>query len=271
MGIPAYETLTLELDGAVATVALARPERANAMSLTMWAELQQCFEWLDAEPAVRVVILAGQGRHFCAGIDLGDLGAAVFASGDREPARAAEELRRLILRLQDNLTSIERCRKPVLAAIQGACVGGGVDLVACCDMRYCSEDAYFSIKEIDIGMTADVGTLQRLPHLVGRGMLHELAYTGRRVGGDEARELQLVNRVFPDCHALLAGVHEIAAVIASKSPLAIRGTKEMLLYARDHTVADGLNYVATWNAAMLSQRDVMATLGAGGEGPAFED
>ena len=270
MELPAFDTLELAVDGAVATVELARPGKANAINLVLWAELQRCFEWLDGAPTVRAVILAGQGRHFCAGIDLADLGAAVFAAGDREPARAAEGLRRLILRLQDNLSSIERCRKPVLAAIHGACVGAGVDLVACCDMRYCSEDAYFSIKEIDIGMTADVGTLQRLPHLIGRGMLHELAFTGRRVGGDEARELQLVNRVFPDRAALLAGVRDIAAAIARKSPLAIRGTKEMLLYARDHSVADGLNYVATWNAAMLSQRDVMAALAAGDAPPDFE-
>ena len=168
----------------------------------------------------------------------------------------------MILDLQDTLTSIERCRKPVIAAIHGACVGGGVDLIACCDLRYCSADAYFSIKEIDIGMTADVGTLQRLPKLIGDGIVRELAYTGRRVNAAEAREIRLVNTVFEDRAALGAGVRELAAVIASKSPLAIRGTKEALNYARDHTVADGLNHIATWNAAMLLSEDLTVAMGA---------
>jgi enoyl-CoA hydratase len=140
-------------------------------------------------------------------------------------------------------------------------VGGGIDLIACTDMRYASADASFSIKEIDIGMVADVGTLQRLPKLLGgQGMVRELAYTGRRVDAAEAREIGLVNRVFGDREALRAGVREVAASIAAKSPLSIRGTKEMLNYARDHSVADGLNHVATWNAAMLMSGDLMAAM-----------
>jgi enoyl-CoA hydratase len=170
--------------------------------------------------------------------------------------RRREKLRRLILKLQDTLSSIERCRKPVLAAIHGACIGGGIDLITACDMRYCSANAYFTVKEIDVGMTADVGTLQRLPHLVGDGMARELAYTGRRVEGPEAQQMRLVNRCFDTPEALQAGVMEIAQTIAAKSPLSIRGCKEMITYARDHTVADGLNYIATWNAAMLMSKDL---------------
>ena len=158
--------------------------------------------------------------------------------------------------MQDTLTSLERCRKPVLAAIHGGCVGGGIDLITCADMRYCSQDAYFTIKEIDIGMTADVGTLQRLPKLIGQGITRELAYTGRKCEAQEARQIGLVNRVFETREALYAGVREIAATIAAKSPLSIRGTKEMITYARDHSVADSLNYIATWNAAMLMSKDL---------------
>jgi enoyl-CoA hydratase len=161
----------------------------------------------------------------------------------------------------------------VLAAIHGACIGGGVDLICACDMRYCSADAFFSIKEIDIGMTADVGTLQRLPKIIGDGMARELAYTGRKVTGEEAREIGLVNRVFASPDALQAGVMEIAATIAAKSPLSIRGIKEMIVYARDHSVADGLNYIATWNAAMLMSADLKEAMMAGMEKrtPKFRD
>lgn len=257
---PEFETLEVTLEAGVATVNLNRPDKANSMNGPMWVELQACFEWVAEEPAVRVAILAGNGRHFCAGIDL-----ALFseiAPGAKEPGRAREQLRRNVLRLQANLSAIENCGKPVLAAIQYTCIGGAVDMTCCCDMRYCTEDAYFAIKEIDLGMTADVGTLQRLPRLIGDGMVRELAYTGRKMDAQEARELGFVNRVFADRDALLAGVTEIAREIAAKAPLAIRGTKEMILYGRDHSVADGLNYIATWNAGMMSQADLMGSVEA---------
>ncbi|MBK9573574.1 MAG: crotonase/enoyl-CoA hydratase family protein [Rhodoferax sp.] len=251
-----YETLTVTLEDHIATVRLNRPEKANAMNAAMWQDLRKAFRWVDETPEARVAILQGEGRLFTAGIDLQmmmGLGPQIQNECD---GRTREALRRLILELQDDLTSLERCRKPVLAAIHGACVGGGIDLITCADMRYCSSDASFTIKEIDIGMTADVGTLQRLPRLIGEGMARELAYTGRKFGSEEAREMRLVNRVFDSREALYAGVREIAASIAAKSPLSIRGTKEMITYARDHTVADGLNYIATWNAAMLMSKDL---------------
>jgi enoyl-CoA hydratase len=269
--LPVYETLALALERGVATVCLNRPDKANSMNRVMCDELQACFEWIDAEPSVRVAILAGNGKHFCAGIDLSLF--SMFApgqGGDMEPARQVEANRRTILRMQDNLGAIEKCRKPVLAAIHYTCIGGGVDLSCCCDMRYCTEDAYFSIKEIDIGMVADVGTLQRLPRLIGDGMVRELAYTGRKLHADEARELGFVNRVYADRDALSRGVTEIAREIAGKSPLAVRGSKEMILYGRDHSVADGLNYIATWNAGMLSQQDLMGSLQAQGSGEAID-
>jgi enoyl-CoA hydratase len=272
MSQPSLTTLKLDIVDAVATVTLNRPDKANAMNAPMWQELQTCFEWLDSEPAVRVIILAANGKHFCSGIDLALFG-DVMGSPEQEPSRRSEALRQIILRLQGNLSAIERCRKPVLAAIHSSCIGGGVDMVSCCDMRYCTEQAYFSIKEIDIAMTADVGTLQRLPHIIGRGVMHEIAYTGRRVEASEALSIGLVNRVFPDAESLLEGVKKIAIEIAAKSPLAIRGTKEMLLYTRDHPVSDALNYMATWNAGMLSTADVMKAVAANmqGEPAEFDD
>ncbi|WP_348699122.1 crotonase/enoyl-CoA hydratase family protein [Duganella fentianensis] len=261
--IPAFETLSVTLEGAVAIVRLNRPDKLNAMNLAMWNELRSAFQFLDGLPAARAIVLEGEGRGFTAGIDLQmmmGLGSQIQNDCD---GRMRESLRRIILDLQDCLTSLERCRKPVLAAVHGACVGGGIDLICCADMRYCSADAWFSIKEIDIGMTADVGTLQRLPKLIGDGMARELAYTARKVDAAEAKEIRLVNRVFETPEALREGVRAIAAEIATKAPLAVRGVKEMITYARDHSVADGLNYVATWNAAMLMSADLQAAMMAG--------
>jgi enoyl-CoA hydratase/carnithine racemase len=167
--------------------------------------------------------------------------------------------------MQDTVSAVERCRKPVLAAIHGACIGGGIDIATACDIRYCSADAVFSVREVDVGLTADVGTLQRLPKLIGEGMARELAYTGRNFNGGEALAMGLVNRCYDTPAELAAGVGEIAAAIAAKSPLAVRGSKEMITYARDHPVADGLNYVATWNAAMLLSADLGEALAAARE------
>lgn len=268
-----YDTLTVTLEEHIATVTLNRPDKANAMNLAMWHEIRKVFQWIDATPEARVAVVQGEGKTFTSGIDLQmmmGMGSQIQNDCD---GRMRESLRAVILDLQDTLTSMERCRKPVLMAIHGACIGGGIDLIACADMRYCSADAYFSVKEIDIGMVADVGTLQRLPKLIGDGMARELAYTARRVDAAEAREIRLVNRVFESREALYAGVREIAATIAAKSPLSIRGSKEMMLYARDHTVADGLNYVATWNAAMLMSDDLQKAMMAGmsKQVPQFKD
>jgi enoyl-CoA hydratase len=255
-----YETLTVTLEDHIATVRLNRPEKANAMNATMWQEIRKAFQWVDATPQARVAVLQGEGKLFTAGIDLKMMMALGPQIENDCEARSREALRRVILDLQDTLGSLERCRKPVLVAVHGGCVGGGIDLITCADMRYCSADAYFTIKEIDIGMTADVGTLQRLPKLIGEGMARELAYTGRNFNATEALEMRLVNRVFDTRESLFVGVREIAASIAAKSPLSIRGTKEMITYARDHSVADGLNYIATWNAAMLMSNDLQEAM-----------
>jgi enoyl-CoA hydratase len=260
-----FETLKVGLSDQVATIELNRPEQANAMVLRMWTELRDAMRWLDETADARVGVISGAGKHFTSGIDLGMLAGMKSEIRDDCDGRSREKLRRIILDLQDTLTSIERCRKPVIAAIHGACVGGGIDLISACDLRYCSADAFFAVKEIDVGLTADVGTLQRLPHLVGLGMARELAYTGRKVSGAEAKELRLVNQCYPDRETLMTAMRELSLSLAAKPPLALRGCKEMITYARDHTVADGLNYVATWNAAMLLSTDLDESLAAGRE------
>ena len=256
-----YQAFQVELKGSIAHVQINRPEKVNAMNAAFWTEIIEIFQWIDETDAVRVVVLSGAGKHFSAGIDLMLLASVANEMG-KDVGRNARLLRRKILQMQASFNAVDQCSKPVLAAIQGYCLGGAIDLIAACDMRYAAEDAQFSIKEIDMGMAADVGTLQRLPRIIGDGMLRELAYTGRMVAADEARTIGLVNRVYSDKQALLDGVMALAREIASKSPIAIAGTKQMISYMRDHRVDDGLDYVATWNAAMLQSNDLRVAMTA---------
>lgn len=267
-----YRTLSLEVSDHVAEVTLNRPDAFNTMNRAFWQEMVDLFDDLDARGDVRCVVIASTGKHFTAGLDLNDFGNTLVAA-DAEPTRSRERLRRTVKELQETFNVIDRCRAPVLAAVQGGCIGGGMDLITACDMRYCSQDAFFTVHEINIAITADVGTLQRLPHVVPQGIARELAYTGRRMPADEAKEVGLVNRVFADHASLLDGVRALAREIAAKSPLAVAGTKEMLNYARDHTVADGLDYVAAWNAAMLGSTDLVEAMTAQAEkrAPAYQD
>lgn len=257
-------TLTVAVDAGVAELRMNRPKQANSLSRDMWSELRAAAHALDIDPLVRVVVLAGEGKHFCAGIDTAMLGEFLqLRAGDGGcSGRANEELRRIILDLQDVITSFERCRKPVLAAVQGACIGAGLDLAVACDLRYASADATFILKEVDMGLAADVGVLQRLPRIVGEGVARELAYTCRPVSGVEAAQLRLVNRCFDTADELAEGVAEIARELAAKSPLALRGTKQAITYARDHSIADGLEQIATWNGATLLSADLDEALAA---------
>jgi enoyl-CoA hydratase len=273
MNLPTCTTLALDLAEGIAEIRLDRPDKSNAMNDAMWQEIRQAFEWADATPEVRVVILSGAGRNFCAGIDLALLAGIQQRIAHPDGARSREALRRLILDLQDCLSAVERCRKPVIAAIQGACIGGALDLVTCCDMRYAAAEAIFSVREIDVGMVADVGTLQRLPRLIPEGVARELAFTGRNFLADEGERLGLINCVFASHEALTATVRELAQSIAAKSPLATRGIKEVMNFSRDHSIADGLNFVATWNAAMLLSDDIGESIAAQREkrAPRFAD
>ncbi len=262
MNRPNFSTLSLSLEQGIAEVRLNRPDKSNAMTEAMWQEIRLAFEWADTTPEARVVILSGSGRNFCAGIDLALLAGIQQRIAHPDGARSREALRRLILDMQECLSSVERCRKPVLAAIHGACIGGALDLVTCCDMRYATVNAVFSVREIDVGMVADVGTLQRLPRLIPEGVARELAFTGRNFLADEAERVGLINRIFASPETLTATVLELAQSIAVKSPLAIRGIKEVMNYSRDHSVADGLNFVATWNASMLLSGDLGEAIAA---------
>ena len=256
-----YQVFRVELKDKIAHVAINRPDKVNAMNAAFWSEIVDIFQWIDDTDEVRVVVLSGEGKHFSAGIDLQLLAQASAQMGS-DVGRNAERLRRQILKLQASFNAVDNCRKPVIAAIQGYCIGGAIDLIASCDMRYSTFDAQFSIKEIDMGMAADVGTLQRLPRIIGDGMMRELAYTGRTVDGKEAQSIGLINRTYADQPALMDAVFALAADIAAKSPLAIRGTKEMIRYMRDHRVDDGLEYIATWNAAMLQSADLKVAMAA---------
>ncbi|WP_434626650.1 crotonase/enoyl-CoA hydratase family protein [Chromobacterium sp. CV08] len=250
------QTLSVELNDKVALLRFNRGDKANSLNMQMWQDLRSAMDWADGEPSVRAVVLAGHGKHFCAGIDLAMLAGLQSQIDDACEARKRDKLRRLILDLQDCVTSLERCRKPVIAAVHGACLGGGLDIALAADFRFAAQDAVFGVREIDVGMVADVGSLQRLPRVVGEGLARELALTGRDMVADEALEAGLVNRVLPDADAVLAAALQSARLIAGKSPLAVRGSKEVLNYSRDRSVADGLQFVAGWNAAMLISEDI---------------
>lgn len=252
-----YQYFAVHLEDHIAQVTINRPEKANALNLPAWEEMRRIFDDLNKNTAVRVIILRGEGKHFCAGIDLETLMNLQNFTTIKCEGRKREALRNFILNLQDTITAMERCCKPVLAAIHKACVGGGLDIVSACDMRYCTEDAYFSIKEIDLGLVADLGSLQRLPQLLPPGIVAEMAYTGRKVRGAEAAQIGLVNRCFDSREAMDAEVRQLAKMIASKSPLCVRGIKEVLLHKRDHSVPDSLHYMAAWNASMFFSNDLM--------------
>lgn len=251
----------VERDGPIAVLAMNRPDKANGMTPDFWADLPRLMAALDRDETMRVAVIRGEGRHFTGGMDLAAF-ADIAKLFESEPGRAAYAMRDTILRLQDAFNAIERARFPVIAEIHGACIGAGIDMITACDLRVASEDAYFSIEEIHIGMAADVGTLQRLPKLISPAIAAELAYTGRRFQADEAKAMGLVSQVLPDRAALADSAMQLARDIAAKSPLAIAGIKRNLAYARDHSVADGLDYIATWNAGMLRSAELMTAVQA---------
>ncbi len=248
-------------DGPVAKLSMNRPNKANGMTPDFWTELPRLIGALDADSTVRAVVLAGEGKHFTGGMDLAAFG-SIAALFQQEPGRAAYAFRAKILQLQEAFSAIERARFPVIAAIHGACIGGGIDMISACDLRLATTDAYFSIEEINIGMAADVGTLQRLPKIMSPAIAAELAYTGRRFSAREALGFGLVSRLSDSRDALMEDAMALAGDIAGKSPLAVAGVKRNLAFSRDHSVSDGLDYMATWNAGMLRPDDLMKAVQA---------
>jgi enoyl-CoA hydratase len=251
-----YRCFNVEIRDAVAHVQLNRGDALNTMIPEFWGELPEIVRTIDDDAKARVIVISSTGKHFSAGMDLAFFSAPIGTEAER--GRKAANLRRAILDIQESFNVIDRARIPVLAAIQGGCIGGAVDLVSTCDCRYATQDAFFVIQEINIGMTADLGTFPRLCHLISQGWVRELAYSGRRLPANKAKEIGLVNEVLADQAALLNHVMTVAKEIAEKSPLAVHGSKVMINYARDHSIADGLDYIATWQAGMFNPETDMA-------------
>jgi enoyl-CoA hydratase len=249
-----YRCFNVEISDGVAHIQLKRAKDLNTMVPEFWRELPEIVRDIDDHAKARVVVISSTGKHFSAGMDLSVFKAAQDDAPKQTPerGRAAANLRRAVLDIQQTFTIIDHARLPVLIAIQGGCVGGAVDLASACDCRYATADAFFVVQEINIGMTADVGTFPRLCNLIPQGWVRELAYTGRRLPAQTAKEIGLVNAVFSDQQAMLAHVMTVARDIADKSPLAVHGSKVMINYARDHSIADGLDYIATWQAGMYN-------------------
>ena len=256
-----YSCFEYELKDHVAHISMCRGDAFNSMTKAFWSELPELVDKISDEGKARVIVISAQGKHFCAGMDLANFKSdGDFLSTDTKnitQGRRSEAQFRVTRDLQYSISCLEKSRIPVIAAIQGACIGAGVDLITACDIRYASNDAFFCIQETNIGMAADVGTLQRLPYLIPEGILRELAYTGRRFSADESLKYGLVNAVFDTPDAVIEQALAVACEIADKAPLAISGIKEVLNYNRDHTVEESLNYNALWNAAMDFSDDMM--------------
>jgi enoyl-CoA hydratase len=254
---------------AVATLWLDRAEARNAMGVDLWRDLPRAMALLSADTSVRVVVVAAQGPHFSVGLDLKAMGSMLTAGGTSGSGSApasmaarARSSRAAVLRLQDAITAVARCPKPVIAAVHGYCIGGGVDLIAACDIRLASSDAVFSVREAKVAIVADLGSLQRLPAIINAGHLAELAYTGKDITAERAKEIGLVNDVAADVEGVHKAARALAAEIAANSPIAVQGTKAVLAANEGRTVAEGLDYVATWNAGMLASDDLTEAMTA---------
>ncbi|KAK5703385.1 hypothetical protein LTR17_022162 [Elasticomyces elasticus] len=245
----------------VAQVEIDRPKKLNAFFEQMWKDIAKIFRELSHDPEVRVVILTAAGdRAFTAGLDVqaaSENGALAKTGPVLDGARKAVALRRHILEFQDDITEIEKCEKPVIAVLHGVSYGLAIDMTTCCDIRICSADTRFSVREVDIGLAADIGTLTRLPKAnVPMSWVKEVALTARDFGAEEALRVGFVSAVYESKAAALGKALDMAKLLASKSPVAVQTTKQMLNYSRDHTVADGLAQIAVLNAAMLQTKDV---------------
>lgn len=266
---------TVDIRDNIAHIVLSRPEKLNSMNPAFWDELPQIVADIDDNARARVIVISSTGPHFTAGLDLDSFMASDSESADADNAANTPDPKRHrikgerfyqnVKRMQKTFNCLEDSRVPVLIAIQGGCIGGGVDFATACDMRYASAEAFFTIYEINIGMTADVGTFPRLVKLIPEGIVKELAYTGRRMSAQEAKDVGLVNHVYETQADMLAGVMEIAKEIASKAPLAIYGCKRMINYSRDHNTADGLDYISIWNASMLQSEEMVEAISAKAE------
>ena len=247
-----YQCFDVSIENKIAHIRLSRGDALNTMTRDFWNELPEIVNAIDAEALARVIVVSSTGKHFSAGMDL-----SVFAedgavtSQNRDRYVAAEQFRSNIGQIQSSFNCMEEARAPVLFALQGGVIGGAMDMISAGDIRYCTKDAFFCIQEINIAMTADVGTFPRLQRYIPEGWVKEMAYTGMRLKADKAKEIGLVNDVFDTHEELLAHVMGVAAEIAKKNPVAVTGSKVLINYGRDHSTADTLDYIGLWNASML--------------------
>jgi enoyl-CoA hydratase len=260
-----YECFDVSIKEDIAHIVLNRPEKRNNMNGAFWDELPAIIRDIDENARARVIVISSTGPHFCGGLDVSMFASGVVTDESTDVARRRQKganFLNTVSIMQDSFSALEACRLPVLAAIQGGCIGGGVDLVTACDMRYATRDAFVTIYETKIGMTADVGTFPRIVKLIPEGLVREMAYTGRRVSAEEARDMGLVNRVYDTHEDMLAGVMEIAREIAANAPLAVHGCKRAITYARDHSTQEGLEWIGMWNASMLQNDEIMEAMTA---------
>ena len=254
-----YTCFDLTIEDKIAHIKLSRPEKRNAMNREFWEELPAAVRKIDEDASARVIVISSTGPIFSAGIDVSML-ADIGGMPDKNRPTHGAEFYTTVKRLQDSFTALEACRIPVIAAIQGGCIGGAVDLITACDMRYGTDDSYITIYEINVGMTADVGTFPRILNHLPEGIVRELAYTGRKMGAAECERRGLYNGVYESQEAMLAGVMETAKEIASKPPLAVYGCKHIITYGRDHSTQDALDYIGVWNMSMLLPAEMMEAM-----------
>ena len=251
-----YTCFTVQIADHIAHVRFNRPEKANSMIPEFWRELPEAIGKISDDGEARVIVISSEGKHFTAGMDISVFMSNALDAGAANPHVSAEAFRHKVRALQHTFSCLENARQPVLAAVQGGAIGASVDLATACDCRYASADAFFCVQETAIGMTADVGAFPRLMKVMPEGWARQIAYTGERLSAAKAKEIGLVNEVYPNAEELLEGVMEIARRIAAHSPLAVTGCKAMANYARDHSTADALDYIGLWNAAMLRPDDI---------------
>lgn len=268
-----YPNFKVTIENKVAHIVLNRPEKMNAMNAGFWNDLPAIVNDINDNSRARCIVVSSTGKHFSAGLDLSVVGQATGDTQEADRYMRSESFIHHLMKMQDSFNCFENARMPVIVAIHGGAIGGAVDLVSACDIRLSTKDAWFCIQEINIGMTADVGTFPRLCKLMPEGWVRQLAYTGERLPAERAQALGLVNDTFDTQEAMVEHALKMAAEIATKSPLAIAGSKEMINYARDHTIADGLKHIAVWNASMLAREHMIEAITAPKEGrtPEFPD
>ena len=264
-----YQCFEVSVTDHIAHIVMNRPEKRNSMIPAFWNELPQVIADIEAQNEARVIVISSTGPHFTSGMDVSAFGSSERGTENEDPVKKARlkgaRFYGTVQHLQNTFNCLENCRIPVLAAIQGGAIGAGVDLITACDMRYATKDAFLTIYEINIGMTADVGTFPRITNLLPEGIVKELAYTGRRMPADEAKGHGIINAVYESQEEMLEAVMAIAREITRKAPLAIYGSKQIINYSRDHNTADSLDYIGIWNASMLQSDEIQEAFEAAAE------